>query len=169
MPRVRNFWHTCGNREASLTKSSACISRWRTSESVVTIMLTHAGGPPTMAPSHDNLLGTHEQRAYAPGGRTPSGERDWRSWPCDSCIASPLFVALDLHGTAGSPGRLRTAFVPLSRAPSRLRRRVTRSPRAAPPGQVRAACAGSRGQVCRSIRLRHVAETAAPTCRRSGG
>jgi hypothetical protein len=67
-----------------------------------------------MAPSHDSLLGTRAQRAYAPGGRTPWGERDWRSWPCDSCIASPLFVALDLHGTAGSPERLRTAFIPLS-------------------------------------------------------
>jgi hypothetical protein len=94
--------------------------------------------------------------AYAPGGRTPSGERDWRSWRCESCIASPLCVALDLRGTAGSPGRLRTACVPLSRVPLRLRRRVTRSPRAAPPGQARAACAGSRGQVCRSSRLRPV-------------
>ena len=52
-------------------KSSAFISRWSTSESVVKIMLTHAGGQRTMAPSHDSLLGTRERRACATGGRVP--------------------------------------------------------------------------------------------------
>src|SRR2546422_4702571 len=25
---------------------------------------------------------------------TPSGERGWRSWPCESCIASPVLLSL---------------------------------------------------------------------------
>jgi hypothetical protein len=114
MPRARNFWHTFGNRKASLTKSSVCISRWRTSESVVTIMLTHAGGPRTRAPSHDSLLPNtraariryrrasplgreglailalrklHRQSSFCGAG--PARDR-WQPWKAAHGICSPL-------------------------------------------------------------------------------
>ena len=57
-------------------------------------------------------------------------------------------MSLSLHGTAG---KLHTEFVTLSRAPSHLRRCVTRSPRVTPPRQAGAAHADSQGEVCQSI------------------
>jgi hypothetical protein len=80
-----------------------------------------------------------------------------------------LFLSLCRHGTVRSAGKLRPAFVTLSRAPPRLRRRVTRSRHAAPLKQAGAAHDESRGRVCRPIPPSPFPETAAPIYRQSDG
>src|SRR2546430_5865974 len=116
-------------QRGTLTHFSEYIPGWITPKRVTKIVLTHAGRQRTLAPSHENLRGAREYDARTAGGRAPSGERGWRSWPCESCIASSRVVR---HRTAGSAGKLRTEFVTLSRAPPCLPRCVTRTRRAAP-------------------------------------
>jgi hypothetical protein len=76
------------------------------------------------------------------------------------------FVTLTLHRVIAPEA---SYFVTLSHVLWERPRRVTRSPRATPPGQGGATRAGSRGQVCRSIPPSLSPETAAPTCRQNDG
>src|SRR5262249_19620330 len=59
--------------------------------------------------------------------------------------------------------------VPLSHALGARPQRVPRAPRATRPGPAWAARAGGRGPVCRPARRDRPRQTAAPTCRQTGG
>jgi hypothetical protein len=72
-------------------------------QSVVKILLTQAGGPCSIAPYHDNLLGTRERRACAPEGEPPRARGTGDCGPANA--ASPALVVCRWTCTARDRGQ----------------------------------------------------------------